>query len=841
MSNKRVFMATCALSVMTLATAAAAQEAAPSSQTGNSTGSNRTDVGQRAQPKTQDTSAGSSKTVSEVVVTAGSRGQRIQEAPVAITAFTDERRNLLGITNARDITNNTPSMSMQGEYLSLRGVGRYEDAGQGIDPGIAVYVDGAYTSSPAYLNQPDFLTDRIEVLRGPQSVFGRNSLGGSVSIYSRRPSDVLTGDLRAGYSSNSYAYVEGAISGPITDTLKYRLGYSWSETFTGNQQNLSPFANKGLGTGSGKLYDAQLEWDPTSKFSVWARFQQFSGSYAGGYGVGGGYSQGFTGIAGPYNTGTAATYATNLYYGLAPNPQFGLPAYSNPSLADPYKTAVAFPGSIDTRADYIGTINADYDFGWAKLHYVGGYQQYIYDSLTDVDFSGRDYITSVYGFQQPSLYLGDVAQQKKWFSNEFNLTSRGDQRLRWVVGVFQYTERYKTFFGVDDPENPYLADPVSAATGLPAAPNPRRSFYAQNTTLRTDSQAVYGQLDFDLNSQWKVTAAARYNWDQRFGGDNFRYIYDLYGLYLIPQTLDVTPAANSANQRLSFSDWTGKLGLEYHPNRSLTAYISAAKGYQAGGFDLGAFDPIPTVKSEQLFDYEAGVKKQFGGVLTVDASAYYYDYRNLQIPVTEAVGGTNPYTGLPITVPTTVLTNAQHARTYGAELETVYSPAENLHFTLIYSYLNAKFLNFTLPVGLIQDPATGIKYGNLRGYTIPQSPTNKLSFIPNYVFHTPSADLSLSATLSYVDSEYYRVYNSGADRAPSYYNLDLRMVLQPKTNTHVTLIAYARNVTNQREFIYYAPTGAFPMVTLADGSHAPQPLYTVAEPLSFGVEAQYRF
>jgi len=58
-------------------------------------------------------------------------------------------------------------MSLNGQFLSLRGVGRYTDE-LGTDPGVAIYVDGIYTNSPDYLNQPDFFADRIEILRGPQ-------------------------------------------------------------------------------------------------------------------------------------------------------------------------------------------------------------------------------------------------------------------------------------------------------------------------------------------------------------------------------------------------------------------------------------------------------------------------------------------------------------------------------------------------------------------------------------------------------------------------------------------------------------------------------------------------
>lgn len=268
MSYRKWLASSCAVCAVSWAGAVIAQPTAsvPKQEAQEQKGVSRSDAGQRAAATNQDTEAGSAAAVSEVVVTAGRRADTVQHAPVAITAFTDERRNLLGISTGRDIANLTPIVSLQGEFLSVRGVGRFEEPGVGVDPGIAVHVDGVYTSSPAYLNQPDFLTDRIEVLRGPQSVFGRNSVGGTVNFYSKRPTASYHGDFRAGYTSRELGYADAALSGPITDKVRFRLDYAGSYAAGAAQDNNGGSQIPGKGTT--RLYGAQLEWDATPDLNI---------------------------------------------------------------------------------------------------------------------------------------------------------------------------------------------------------------------------------------------------------------------------------------------------------------------------------------------------------------------------------------------------------------------------------------------------------------------------------------------------------------------------------------------------------------------------------------------
>ena len=317
-----------------------------------------TDPGQAPVETNQNVNAASAASVAEVVVTAQKRTESNQKVPIATSVFTDNRRNLLGIENGRDVANYTPSLSLNGEDLSIRGVGRFTDS-LGTDPGAAVYVDGVYTNSPDYLAQPDIFTDRIEVLRGPQSTYGRNAIGGAINIISKRPTDDYYAEARAGGTQYNSGYGQFVVSGPVTDTLKFRLGYALSHQGNGFQNNVAPYSSVD-GNGTTRIFDGQLEWKPTSNLDVWFRYQNFSQEGRPQYGQ----------IVGPYASGSIA------YDGLALNPQYGLSPNSNPAQHNAFDVNVNDPGFVKISDDHTATLHITYDLSRAKLNYVGGYSHF---------------------------------------------------------------------------------------------------------------------------------------------------------------------------------------------------------------------------------------------------------------------------------------------------------------------------------------------------------------------------------------------------------------------------------------------------------------------------------
>lgn len=186
---------------------------------------------------------GSSQTVQEVVVTAEKRSQSIQRVPAAVSAFTAEKRELIGITTVQDLTNFTPGLqySTQIDRPSLRGIGRLTNVQSAQSP-LALYSDGVYSTSVVEAGKSPLFVDRIEVLRGPQgTLYGRNAIAGAINVISRRPTNEWYAEARVRGENYGHSIVEAAVSGPIVkDYVSFRLAGSWDKQREGWVHNIIP-------------------------------------------------------------------------------------------------------------------------------------------------------------------------------------------------------------------------------------------------------------------------------------------------------------------------------------------------------------------------------------------------------------------------------------------------------------------------------------------------------------------------------------------------------------------------------------------------------------------------
>lgn len=165
-------------------------------------------------------SAQSPATIQEVIVTATKTGAtNLQDTPLAITALTSEMIERSGIRDVRDLADSTPNLliSQNGAFAQvyIRGIGSNNNFA-GSDPSSTIHTDGVYLARPAaYLNS--FLdVERLEVLRGPQgTLYGRNTVGGTINIISRRPSNQFMGKAQLTAGNYNAFRAEGYVSGPI--------------------------------------------------------------------------------------------------------------------------------------------------------------------------------------------------------------------------------------------------------------------------------------------------------------------------------------------------------------------------------------------------------------------------------------------------------------------------------------------------------------------------------------------------------------------------------------------------------------------------------------------------
>ena len=192
----------------------------------------------------------------EIVVTAQKREQNVQDVPIAISAFSAATLQEKSIGDIGALTRFAPNVNLDtgspfsGDTsvlsASIRGIGQ-DDFAFNLDPGVGVYLDGVYLARTIGANQSLLDVDRIEILKGPQgTLFGRNTIGGAISIVTHTPGDKPR--FTASVTGGSYDRQDIALSGdfPLSDNFLTTLSFS-SQQRDGYQEVIPFPADSELG------------------------------------------------------------------------------------------------------------------------------------------------------------------------------------------------------------------------------------------------------------------------------------------------------------------------------------------------------------------------------------------------------------------------------------------------------------------------------------------------------------------------------------------------------------------------------------------------------------------
>jgi iron complex outermembrane recepter protein len=844
-------------------------------------------------------------TIEELVVTAEKREQSLQDVPVAISAYTSETRDLLGINSVQDMTNFTPGLTYNnsGDRISLRGVGRVTNV-QAADGAVAIYSDGIYESTTFQASKPPLFIERVEVLRGPQgTLYGRNSIGGAINVISKRPSEEFEAEVRATAGNYDYTLFQGTVSGPLSDTLRARINGSWEKQRKGWFDNVVAGMPDEGNVIDQSYMELQLEMDITDNFEGWFKVTRFEWNNGGG-GLGG--RAAYTPF--PYNT--TQENSTNFYlnqgYGFSGQVTgvVGGPA-RNPAIDDPRKfaTNTASTVSVDdtiffaTEWTYhLEDIDVRYILGGAKYHYTliadndgGPVSQYT------IPLSGAGPCTAALvgaGICTPLTIfptaVTNYQEDKRWLSHELNLTSTHDGPFQWLVGAYYYHEAYKQPVSVALPNQPQFAAPANGPRNL------QRLWYDTRPDFEDRSYAVFAQIDWELTDTVKMTAGLRYSHDHKFGQEEARLVcFALAACGFPPQNygsltpaIDITAAAvgtgrdaagnllpgvaiatvidpvSGLAKRVLDASWqatTGTIGVDWKPDDDTLVYAKYSKGYKAGGFNSGIVAPVvanPYTDSESNDAFEVGFKKTFWGQFQANVSAFYYDYANFQAPVTIVpVGG-----GVATTQ--TVFLNVPKAISKGIEFEGIWSPVENLRIIATYAYNDAYIdeatgiVDSSDPTAVDRDarpvgpPSASIDVytgraqqgQDLSGNQLPQAPKHKLALNALYTWQFGAGSLTGSASYIYRDEMYGTIFTRSYNRSPSWDQVDLRLTWTDADDRY-TIIAYGKNIFD--DLGYYEGSTSSRVVGLIPGTgfrtQGIATTYGLTPPRTYGVEVQYRF
>ena len=862
-------------SMLALATAAPAMAAAPA-----------------AAPAAEQSS-----TVGEVIVTAEKRTQTLVQVPVAISAYTSAKRDQIGIDSVQDMTNFTPGFvyNTGDDRVSIRGIGRYTNQ-LGADSSVGVYEDGAFETFTVKAGNDSIFVDRIEVLRGPQgTLYGRASIGGAINIISRLPTDYWYGEFRTMYDNYNQHIEEGAVSGPITDNLQFRVAASKTDQADGYFKNLSP-GGPSQGNVRDEYYlEGQLQGKFGPHFDFWTKF--FGGEWNNQGGNAGGKitnqvlvgADGKTPLANPLfavNGGAETTDPLVPSLGAFQAPGVTNVVTTNPSGLNPGNQNIrniysTLPQYVRLRGYYGFTLKLNFHLDGMDIKYIGSGQHYSY--VTHEEWGEGDQLASgVVSYVDPTgntIFPNSILRYEEthWFAtNEINFLSTSDSPLQWVAGVYNFNEGYKQPEEIALPGQAQLASPISVLTFGPAGPNPNRDVVFQEGHMGAETFAVFGQTDWKFAKDWKFTGGVRYSYDSKYGIDSARLL--AFGPQIgvpVPVGIDLTqvalpnggnfavngglppaergasktfydPATGIASRKLysNWGGWTATAGVQYDPDRDTNLYAKYSRGYKSGGFNSGfGIANNPETNPETSNDYQLGFKKNFGRTFTASIDLFYDQYYNAQIPISVASGA----------LLSAQFYNVPEARSDGVELETTWQPTKALQFIFNYGYNGTDIVRSGCVVDASADPLgknVGATPGNcapiknaagvitsqpqdLKGDRLPEAPEHKLAFNTNYTFFLDPGSLSLSLSYVWRDVQYGSIFTRPFNAAPSWDQVDLRAEFK-SANGHYSIIAYGKNIFDSTGYISGA-TGIFQ----SNGSFVKE--FTLTPPALYGVELQYRF
>jgi iron complex outermembrane recepter protein len=497
-----------------------------------------------------------------ITVTPRRRDESSLDVPGAINAFTAADIKTAGIDRPQDFVALTPNMSLvqtqnQGtSFVTVRGISQARNS----EPSVAVLIDGVQMANPSQFNQELFDIDTIQVLKGPQgAVYGRNAIGGAIIINTKRPSDVLEGNVTLGTDSGPGIKVRGGVSGPISDTLKYRASGSVFDTkgYIRNvflNEDADPFRDV-----SGRL---RLLWEPSNELSADVRV------YASG----------------------VRTQA--LYFNITES-------VNDTSLP----VRVNNPG-VNERNMFGTSLKLDYVTPLGTLTSITAYD-WFNELLTGDQFDFLPIPESVlfkfFGADQAQHQFLDVSA----VSEALHFASPAAKRVRWIVGGYAIgTDRFISTGNVFDLGTGEV--PEVRRDPLPLF-NPQFTFLAD--TQDNFAWAVFGNVDVDLTDKLELSTALRYDRDNR------KNITETPAEFIPAPLVGIAfPGQVRTN---TWDDVQPRVTLRHKPTPESTLYIGYSRGFRSGGFNQTGVGAAGIAGVTDLFDaetadtVEGGVKAEF--------------------------------------------------------------------------------------------------------------------------------------------------------------------------------------------------------------------------------------
>lgn len=803
--------------------------------------------------------------IAEIVVTAQKRAENVQDVPIAISAFAGDAMEERAVGDISALAALSPNVSLDSNVpfsgstavlaASIRGIGS-NDFAFNIDPGVGVYIDGVYLARSVGANQDLLDIERIEVLKGPQgTLFGRNTIGGAVSVVTQAPAKELSGrgDLTIG--SYNLMQARGTINLPISSNLfssasfviKSRDGYGKRIAFPdADLINAIPHT-----TYPSVGYSAPRREGDEQNATVRAKLMYDDG--------------------GPFRFIVVGDYQRNK--SSAPNTLLATVSGTNPNFGDLYNLCVSAPAAVVTGAGLnnlcssFGTqyssnrrgeitsitrffglggtntdanpnndrllwgnqfITGDPDVSYANGNNFSELTNWGVTATAEMDLSDSMSLKSITGYREghwlsgqdldgsPINMLHASFDQDQWqFSEELQLTGDAmDGDLNYVLGAYYFKEKGS------------LLDLVTFAEGMNQIDGPN--------WLETQNYAAYGQVDWRVNDLIGITLGARYTHEDKSFEGGQQEMNGLFYKLMGSAAFAGTPLFDPALTNIC-ADTAGNI----YPNAVLPGFGGATcaqvLGYPSAsnplrvypeGINKAKFNNFSPKVGIQLHPAEdvmvygswskgyktggwttrytspqltaAGYNPEKASTFEIGLKSTLLD-RRLQVNL---AGFTTKYTDIQLnyqvgTSPT--IANVGDARIKGFEIEVVAAPIDVLTINASVGYLDSYYTRLD-PAVAVASGAAPFQAGAIVGGPLPKSPKWKFNISPRVEIPVGENSIVLLADWSHTSSQWNNVERTFALKRPSNDMVNASIAFKPASDDY-SLTLGVTNLTDDRQVV----------------------------------------
>jgi iron complex outermembrane recepter protein len=559
-----------------------------------------------------------------IIVTATLRAMDVQDIPLAVTAVAPETLERQGISDIKNLASVSPSFNIQssqtetqGTSIKIRGVGTTGN-NTGLESSVGVFIDGVYQSRPGVALGDLVDLERLEILRGPQgTLFGRNTSAGALNITTKRPSlSEFEGFANASYGNYNFMNVQAGVSVPIAqDLAAMRLSGTWRK----RDGYLKSTAGAESNDRNRYMLRGQLYVEPNADVSI-----RILGDYSD-------VDENCCDAVIVRETELQPFFA---FHGLTSD---GIDQVGRPALQNLSTNSQRF---INTSQQWGISGELKWDFGGAKLTYIGAYRDFKSESTQESDFVSLAIFTAGRNGQNSRPGILPNGDKIKTMTHELRLQGTAfNDSLDWLIGGFYSDEKIRALgtltAGADFQRavsagnfanlagvNPLFTLTAFGNAGVPVNIN---GAFAENLFVQNaKSFSVFTHNVINFNDKLSLTLGARYvdekktaSFDQLNGANGACQASvtgvltggvpaplraGLVGLNCFPFIAPVTLTAPAglggglASRFLplprewanTFKDdeitYTAQLG--YKPNEDLLLYAGYSHGFKSGGFNL---------------------------------------------------------------------------------------------------------------------------------------------------------------------------------------------------------------------------------------------------------------